>query len=355
MILCVHILCKTAIRYLLLRASWVSLGTHGFPRVPWPGEVCLACLFGRPKPRTSGHAAAELQRGDCRQGCTVALQPQREAPCLYYLGCLHFCSQNLQCKSSWSDTYVATRLHNHTYFYLASRGRSPTITPYLGTAKGETRRGLGAQEQPPRGAGRRPPSAPCGPWGLHGRAQPWHLPPSTHLGAGGRPWVGRTPLPRRPRCWGTEVPPWPRSSTAAPAPALRAPARSRPELVTAGSSQLRATTGSGLPGATAAGTGRSGACSSKGLVHEGSSERRAAGDPSEVERGPCAPEGLWPVDTHAGAGTALKEEQQRNQAAERASTSITSTADAARRLARGVWTNWVQPMVERRVLRLEKR
>lgn len=71
-------------------------------------------------------------------------------------------------------------------------------------------------------------------------------------------------------------------------------------------------------GATAAGSQRGGECSSLDVFYKGPSTQRAAGDPLEIRRDLHAPEEPtpgqefleWLQAAHAGAGTALKKEQQ---------------------------------------------
>lgn len=197
-------------------------------RCPWGPVVSLECpdqarsvLLACLGPQSLTPLAMQLlnfsqERAGAAGGAhVVALQSGWEALCLGYLGCSDFCSPNCSVKAHSpipALCYTLEQPHAYTttsICYAVRRGRSPTIMLYLGTAKGEIRKGLAAQRQLPRGRCPYQGWWPPGPWGWSGAFPLPHVTPrtpsqSTAMAPGpwasqgwDRPWVGQTPpLPR---------------------------------------------------------------------------------------------------------------------------------------------------------------
>jgi len=120
-------------RHPLGACSCKQAGWAGAPRLP---SVPCPCSLGSPEPRTSGRAAAELRRGDCR-----GARPGRACPCCP--GCSRSRGQNRPrdgsqpraCPAIRADTAMATQ-----------RGGPGALPPHpAGRCRGGARSGLGVR------------------------------------------------------------------------------------------------------------------------------------------------------------------------------------------------------------------
>lgn len=139
-ILSITISCRTPMKHLPLQARRVSLGAHVSLECP---ELGLPCLFVSLGLALLAMQLLNLSENAGMSGWGHALDPQSQwkAASLCCLGCLDFCSQNLQCKAHRPHMPHVTHLHNPFYFCVVRRGRSPAMPFCLGTAKGKTREG----------------------------------------------------------------------------------------------------------------------------------------------------------------------------------------------------------------------